>query len=90
MAGTGKGCSLKQSPRLTPLLEVVRERSVQPPKSLHICAGTDGHEFSSIKHRAAALLGPNTPHEMLALGVLNDATGLPPYVARLTGLPAWI
>jgi len=90
LAGTGKGCSLKQSPRLTPLLEVVRERSVQPPKSLHICAGTDGHEFSSIKHRAAALLGPNTPHEMLALGVLNDATGLPPYVARLTGLPAWI
>jgi len=88
--GMGKGCSLKQSPRLTPLPEAVRERSVQSPKSLHVSAVTDGHEFAWIKQRTAALLGPNTPHEMLPLGVLNAATGLPPYVARLTGLPAWI
>jgi hypothetical protein len=41
-----------------------------------------------MKHRAAAMVEPNSPHEMLPLGVLNDATGLPPYAARLTGLPA--
>jgi len=90
LPGMGKGCWLIQAPRLTPPLEVERKRSVQSPWSLHICAGTDGHEFSSIKQTAAALLGPNTPHEMLPLGVLNDAMGLPPYAARLTGLPAWM
>jgi hypothetical protein len=74
----GKGCSLKQSPRLTPLPVVVSDRSVQSPKALHACAGTDGHEFSLMKQITAALVGPKIPHEMLPLGVLNDATGLPP------------
>ena len=78
MPGLGKGCSLKQSPRLTPLVPVVTERSVQSPKWLHVCAATVGHEFASMKQRAAPILEPNTPHEMLPLGVSNDATGLPP------------
>jgi hypothetical protein len=88
LAGMGKGCSLKQSPRRTPLVEAVRDLSVQPPKSLHVSAGTDGHESSTMKQSTAALVGANTPHEMLPLGVENEATGPPPYVARLTELPA--